>query len=165
MITYLQGDATHPVGDGPKIIMHVCNDRGGWGAGFVLALSKRWSEPEQAYRSLKQYARGSVQMVSVDQGRDHIFVANMIAQRGYGASNSRRHKSDEPDREIPLDYDALAACLDAVSVRARFIPSTVHAPRIGCGLAGGAWDRVEPLIAEAFGDVPVFIYDLPGART
>src|SRR5262245_22379163 len=46
----VRGDATAPRVDGPKIIAHVCNDVGGWGAGFVLAVSRRWPEPERAYR-------------------------------------------------------------------------------------------------------------------
>jgi O-acetyl-ADP-ribose deacetylase (regulator of RNase III) len=41
-IFYMTGDATAPVGEGQKLIVHVCNDIGAWGAGFVLALSKRW---------------------------------------------------------------------------------------------------------------------------
>ena len=44
-IKYLKGDATCPQAKGMKIICHVCNDAGGWGKGFVLALSKRWDEP------------------------------------------------------------------------------------------------------------------------
>ena len=44
-IAYTTGDATAPEGDGPKIIVHVCNDVGGWGRGFVMAISKRWPEP------------------------------------------------------------------------------------------------------------------------
>ncbi len=51
-IVYTTGDATAPKGDGPKIIPHVCNDIGGWGSGFVLALSARWAAPEAAYRAL-----------------------------------------------------------------------------------------------------------------
>ncbi|MEV6001124.1 Appr-1-p processing protein, partial [Streptomyces griseomycini] len=27
---------------GVKVIAHVCNDIGGWGKGFVLAVSRRW---------------------------------------------------------------------------------------------------------------------------
>ena len=50
-ITFVRGDATTPSGKGPKIIAHVCNDIGGWGKGFVLALSRRWPEPERAYRA------------------------------------------------------------------------------------------------------------------
>ena len=49
-ITYLQGDATQPQSKGNRIIAHVCNDLGGWGKGFVLAISKRWPEPEAEYR-------------------------------------------------------------------------------------------------------------------
>ena len=41
-INYVIGDATQPIGDGAKIIVHVCNDIGGWGRGFVLALTKKW---------------------------------------------------------------------------------------------------------------------------
>jgi O-acetyl-ADP-ribose deacetylase (regulator of RNase III) len=44
------GDATAPEGDGAKIIAHVCNDIGAWGKGFVLALSRHWSAPEEAFR-------------------------------------------------------------------------------------------------------------------
>ena len=49
-INYLVGDATRPVGEGVKLIIHCCNDIGAWGAGFVVALSKRWEGPEKCYR-------------------------------------------------------------------------------------------------------------------
>jgi hypothetical protein len=34
-------------------------------------------------------------------------------------------------------------------------------PRIGCGLAGGTWDKIEPLIRETLcaAGVPVTVYD------
>ena len=51
-IKYIKGDATRPIGDGSKLILHICNDVGAWGSGFVVALSKRWKEPEQKYREL-----------------------------------------------------------------------------------------------------------------
>jgi O-acetyl-ADP-ribose deacetylase (regulator of RNase III) len=41
-ISYVKGDATSPQARGIKIIGHVCNDLGGWGKGFVLAVSRRW---------------------------------------------------------------------------------------------------------------------------
>jgi O-acetyl-ADP-ribose deacetylase (regulator of RNase III) len=49
-ISYIKGDATNPAGQGNKIIVHICNDIGGWGKGFVMAISKRWKEPERKYR-------------------------------------------------------------------------------------------------------------------
>ena len=48
-ILYIKGDATAPIGSGVKVITHICNDIGGWGKGFVLALSKKM---ENAGRSL-----------------------------------------------------------------------------------------------------------------
>jgi hypothetical protein len=84
-IDYVRGDATTPLGKGPKVIAHVCNDRGGWGKGFVLALSKRWPEPEAAYRrwyrerSGNDFGLGAVQIVPVQPG---MWVANMVGQHG-----------------------------------------------------------------------------------
>ena len=88
-IQYLVGDATRPVGDGAKIIVHVCNDIGKWGRGFVLAVSRRWPEPERVFKALfkagEESQLGDVQFVQVDPG---ITVANVIGQHGI-ASRSR----------------------------------------------------------------------------
>jgi hypothetical protein len=84
-ITYVRGDATAPLGKGVKLIAHVCNDIGGWGKGFVLALSNRWPEPEAAYRRWHReragndFGLGAAQFVQVDR---YVWVANMIGQRG-----------------------------------------------------------------------------------
>src|SRR4051794_40231059 len=93
-IKYLIGDATQPQAKGNKVIAHVCNDLGGWGKGFVLAVSKRWDEPEAGYRawhrdrSKNDFGLGAVQLVPVEP---YIWVANMVAQRGMKTgSNGRR---------------------------------------------------------------------------
>jgi len=84
-ISYEKGDATAPLGDGPKVIVHVCNDIGGWGKGFVMAISKRWSKPEQSYREWHKhgtdvpFALGQVQFVEVEPS---LWVANVIGQHG-----------------------------------------------------------------------------------
>ena len=151
MITYAVGDATQPVGTGPKIIAHICNDVGGWGAGFVLAISRRWPEPEAAYRR-EQMPLGFCQLVPV--ARD-LIVANMIAQRGF------------PTRQKPcaVDYAALRIALEWVFRQAAVRGATVHMPRIGAGIAGGDWDTITAIIASVMGTVPVTIYDLPTRAT
>jgi len=37
----------------------------------------------------------------------------------------------------------------------------VHMPRIGCGLAGGKWEKIEPIILSELIDkgINVFVYD------
>lgn len=167
-IHYVEGDATDPieVGDGPRIIAHVCNDVGGWGAGFVLALSNRDSRPEWAYRALfagdvSDPELGDTFLVSFDpagenSGLSGVYVANMIAQRGF---RTVLHK-------VPLDYAALAKCLDKVGKEAADTGATVHMPRIGCGLAGGEWERVEAIVFDTLctdHGIEVYVYDLPQA--
>ncbi|WP_153533129.1 macro domain-containing protein [Actinomadura macrotermitis] len=152
-IRYIQGDATSPQAKGVKIIAHVCNDLGGWGKGFVLALSRRWDEPERAYRAWRRsrdgFALGAVQFVQVDR---YTWVANMIGQRG----------TKRGSKGVPIRYDALDTCLAALGDKALELGASVHMPRIGCGLAGGRWELVEPLVERNLTarDVQVTVYDV-----
>ena len=157
-LRYILGDATKPEGDGPKVVCHVCNDIGGWGAGFVVALSKRWPQPEPRYRAWHAgrtddgpFELGAVQFVPV---ASDITVANMIGQKGI-----RRG----PDGTPPLRYDALRAALARVAEFATKQSASVHMPRIGAGLAGGDWALSEKIIEEALcgRSVDVTVYDLP----
>ncbi|HEX4606654.1 MAG TPA: hypothetical protein VH092_00455 [Urbifossiella sp.] len=153
-VTYLKGDATCPQAKGTTLICHVCNDTGGWGKGFVLAVSRRWPEPEAAYRTWYAggkragFGLGAVPFVRV--GR-FIWVANMVAQRGTKTGSSGP----------PIRYDAAAACLGPAAEKAAGLAATVHMPRIGCGLAGGDWSRVGPLVEGQLCDrgVSVTVYD------
>jgi O-acetyl-ADP-ribose deacetylase (regulator of RNase III) len=163
MIRYITGDATQPTGEGTKIITHVCNDIGAWGAGFVLALSNRWDEPEREYRKLKHAERqlGNVQLVCVEPDK---YVANMIAQRGI-MDTMKRGVLDH-GREPAIRYDALKKCLEQVRNDAHTLNASVHMPRIGCGLAGGKWEKIEPIIMECLVDagIEVVVYDFPNTR-
>jgi O-acetyl-ADP-ribose deacetylase (regulator of RNase III) len=153
-IMYLKGDATQPQAKGNRIIAHVCNDLGGWGKGFVLAVSKRWPEPEAAYRawhkdrSKNDFGLGAIQLISVEP---YIWVANMVAQRGMKAGSSGP----------PIRYEAVRACLRTLGDRAKELDASVHMPRIGCGLAGGKWEEIEPIIADELTSrgVEVTVYD------
>lgn len=132
-IEYRVGDATLPGGEGPRVLVHVCNDRGGWGRGFVVALSRRYPEPEREYRrwyagrANNDFALGAVQFVAVGEG---LWVANLVGQAGYRTV----------DGVPPVRYDA-----------------------IEWGLAAGTWDRIESLVASTLGaaGVSVTVYDLP----
>ncbi|MFE5171278.1 macro domain-containing protein [Streptomyces sp. NPDC056634] len=153
-ITYVRGDATVPLGKGTRVVAHVCNDIGGWGRGFVLALSRRWPEPEAAYRrwhrerAKNDFGLGAVQYVQVER---HLWIANMIGQRGTRTGS----------KGVPVRYEAMDAGLTDIAAKAAELGASVHMPRIGCGLAGGKWSRVEPLISERLvaGGIAVTVYD------
>ncbi|MEV4079051.1 Appr-1-p processing protein [Nonomuraea fuscirosea] len=155
-IEYVIGDATVPHGSGKRMIAHVCNDAGGWGAGFVLALSRRWPQPERAYRTWfrgrenNDFALGAIQVVQV---ADDLSVVNMVAQHGIRA----RTRSD-----VPIRYNALRACLATLHNEAARRGASIHMPRIGSGLAGGDWGRISRLIQEwlVAPGIAVTVYDL-----
>lgn len=158
MITYIKGDATAPIGEGTKLLCHICNDKFGWGLGFVLSLSKKWKAPEYRYRNSLVLEMGTIQVIDVE---DDIIVINMIAQtllhHAIPKSISINNKFEE--RKIPLSYPALEECLKKVNKIATKINATVHGPRFGAGLAGGDWKVIEQMINDII-SVPVFIYDL-----
>jgi O-acetyl-ADP-ribose deacetylase (regulator of RNase III) len=153
-IRFVRGDATAPEGAGVKLIAHICNDVGAWGKGFVLALSRRWPEPAQAFkqwhrdRGENDFGLGAVQLVRVGE---EVWVANMVAQHGL-----------RPTQGVPpIRYEALERCLDKLAGAAKQLHASVHMPRIGCGLAGGDWSQIEPVIAQKLCEqgVPVTVYD------
>lgn len=139
------------------MIAHVCNDLGGWGKGFVLALSRRWPEPEAAYRrwhrerARNDFGLGAVQLVPVGRPEAQLWVANMIGQRGIRTGN----------KGVPVRHEAIEQALTALAPQALELGASVHMPRIGCGLSGGRWERVEPLIRRALvlPGVRVTVYD------
>ena len=159
-IKFIKGDATNPNDNGTKIIVHICNDVGGWGKGFVMAISKKWKQPEIEYRNWfknnkleptdkveferlesrdkysneKKFELGNVQFV---KATDDIWVANMIAQRDI-----------KPDKDglPPIRYSFVSECLERVRHFAKRQNASVHMPRIGCGLAGGQWTEIEEIV-------------------
>ena len=217
-IQYVKGDASAPIvtttthSSAPNnnskaniIIVHVCNDIGRWGKGFVMAVSRRWKAPEQAYRewysqsqqvnsttlrknhpptsssvsttknnskdntssiTSGKFALGAVQHVQVE---DNLWVANIIGQRGILSNNNHSNNNKKINKKIPpIRYDAIRRGLQNVAQRALALgaTTTVHMPRIGCGLAGGTWDDIEPLIVEELSElgIAVWVYDYVDVR-
>lgn len=153
-INYIRGDATEPNYPGNKIIVHVCNNVGAWGAGFVLSISKKWKEPEiqyyNWYNSQSDFRLGAVQFVAVEKS---IWVANLIGQHNL---------VPDENKNPPIRYNAISEGLESISEFAIKKNATVHMPRIGCGLAGGTWEEIEPLLQKHLlnKNIKVFVYDL-----
>lgn len=153
-IHYLQGDATAPAVAGPKILVHVCNDSGRWGKGFVVALSRRWPQPEaefkRCYKAGELSQLGDVQLIQVEAD---LTVANLIGQHKI----ITRH---DPSY-VPVRYPAIATGLETIAAHALANSASIHMPRIGCGLAGGKWEMIEPLLQTALlaRGLQVYVYD------
>lgn len=155
-LKYKDGDATKPIGKGPRVILHCCNDIGAWGAGFVVAVSDTFGKdamsPEMKYRDWAdkgttqlysgspekvKFELGAVQFVYTNQ--TDVWVANMIGQHNVGSK-----KSKEP----PIRYHAINDGLKATAAFCKRTKAAVHCCRFGSGLAGGDWLLIEAMIKE-----------------
>jgi O-acetyl-ADP-ribose deacetylase (regulator of RNase III) len=153
-ISYLTGDATDPVADGARIIVHIVNDKtANWGGAFARALRNAYPLAQQDFRAWAQEGHLELGEVQITDVEDDLYVATMVAQRGYGTSQRPR-----------LRYDAVRRGLATVAHAARQLAATVHMPRIGAGMAGGSWDVIGELIESELiaNGISVTVYSLPG---
>lgn len=152
-ITYLKGDASLPIDTAsPRIIAHVVNNIGVWGAGFVLSLNKYPQVKEKYLTACREIERdvllGRNQYVHVE---NDFVVANMFAQNGIRSYTNH----------TPLKYELLQECLDRLVTKAEGMDATIHMPKIGSGLAGGDWKIIEKMVEDILTS-PVYVYTLEG---
>ena len=154
-LRYMFGNALEPKGGGPKIIAHIVNDTTPkWGAGFALAVSRKWKFVQEDFQDWtasddRNLSLGNIHRTHIGDG---LSIVHMIAQQGYGKSARPR-----------IRYTALRQALLQLSEAASRDAATVHLPRIGTGNAGGNWSLIREMIDDIIvrDGVRVTIYDLP----
>lgn len=148
---YYIGNALEPIKK-PALIIHVCNDIGAWGSGFVIAVSNVSPKPELLYLNWKESCKdgylplGKTQSIQID---DDVYIINMIAQHDVRVINGIP----------PIRMEALKECLNTVNNLAIIKGATIHAPRIGAVRSGGNWHDIEKLMKETL-TVDTYIYTL-----
>lgn len=152
-LKYVEGDATLPMAGGHRILVHICNDVGAFGAGFAKAVAEKWpavrNDYKLWYRSQNDFKQGSIQPINV---KSDLMVVNMIAQEGLISK----------DNPTPVNHESVKQCLNKVMLLAKSNGSSVHMPRIGTGLGGSSWNQIEPIIIESLVNkgINVTVYDL-----
>lgn len=153
-IHYVNGDALKPRGSGPHIIAHVVNDKSlTWGGGFAKKAAIKLPEAQVDFRRWgHKPGNQRLGMVHLFGTTEHLQIASMVAQQGFGRSDTPR-----------IRYPALQQCLGVVCAAAQAARASVHMPRIGCGQAGGKWEVVGELVERELVSkgVSVTVYDLP----
>ena len=124
------------------LIPHVCNNKGAWGAGFVVPLGRAYPKAQEEYLKWHRnpeeegepFALGHTQFVEAAQ---NVIVCNMVAQTLGGVR--------------PLRYDALVYCMLKVAEYSSLNENpTIECPLFGAGLAGGAWPFIHKLIQDCW---------------
>ena len=134
------------------IIGHQCNCRGVMGGGVALAIQHKWPKTYKDYMTAYKEGKlvlGNVipSMVSTIE-EDPLIVMHLCGQFHYGRST------------VYTNYDALEKALIEMK-RLQCLYSEAYGSRlpiylpygIGCGLAGGEWRIVEPIIEKIIPDV------------
>jgi len=91
----------------------------------------------------------------------NIVVYNMIAQDGIVTKIDLITGAKVP----PIRYASLEECLynlaNLLKVQIVHHSVSIHGPRLGCGLAGGEWEKVEDILKRTLVErgLSVFIYD------
>lgn len=103
-------------------------------------------EPVRAYSV--EYVNNAL----ISEGWKHNRAVNMYTQYQPGRSKASPYG-------VPLDYDALTLCLRKMNWI--FRGEHIALPLIGCGLAGGDWSYVQPMIEYELSDCDITIVKLP----
>jgi hypothetical protein len=141
------------------LVPHVCNNINAFGAGFTFHIQNHFPIVKENFHLLgKQATLGYTQLVIADTNKktdSKIIFANMIAQNGTISKTNPR----------PIDYAALMRCMMKVKAFIDHSKSDsdtkleIHAPKFGCGLAGGNWNFISDLIEDIWGDQTVVVYE------
>lgn len=150
MIEVVSGDAVAALQDGRiQVLGHQVNLDGVMGAGIARQIARTWPVVLSRYKEAlfrQSLVLGGAQIVSVAPER---WVANIAGQ----VHPTRRGRA--------TDYEALDSGLWYMAAFLKVHEVTGGLPYgIGCGLAGGDWAVVEPIIHKAFTDCRLTLFRL-----
>lgn len=145
-------------------IVHVCNDEGYWGRGFVVPLANHFPEAKREYLNWANgndgiFAEHDSIPFEVGQYQPVIVNANEVIYNVIGQNGIRSNANP-----YPIDYHGLKRALSDIAEGDMNDPFEVfyHMPRIGCGLAGGDWNTVKVILEETLCKIGnVCVYTLP----
>lgn len=148
-----------------QVIAHGCNCFCVMGAGIAPQMAKTFGCDKYVYE--EEECKGEIMKLGnimyagfnleegvaiyTDEDTFDLAVVNAYTQYGFGQNHPGGSKA-------PLDYEALTLCLRKMNHE--FKGKHIGLPQIGCGLAGGDWERVKQIIQQELQDcdVTVVIY-------
>jgi O-acetyl-ADP-ribose deacetylase (regulator of RNase III) len=146
MINYIQEDIFTAKED---ILIHGCNCFCKFGKGIAYYIKKYY--PEAYSEDCKtifgdKQKLGTYSYVDVTNifTNDPLTIVNAYTQYNYGLYKDM------------FEYDSFSKILE--SVKQNFINKSICMPKIGAGLAGGDWNRIEDIINKVFLNEEVKVY-------
>jgi len=146
-IPIIQADILYDLpSDENILILHGCNCFHIMGAGIAKYLRSKYPVIYKVDSSTPYGDRGKLGTVSYAYIRPGLSIGNCYTQFDLG---SKRHPA--------VNYDAIRSCLmNAIN---KFPYYSFRMPKIGCGLAGGKWDKVEKIYLEVLENHKFSVYE------
>ncbi len=121
------------------VIGHGCNCMCSMGAGIAKSIRRQFPAAYQADLTTKRGDRaklGTCTHVTIEHEQRSLIIVNAYTQFDWRGTGDR------------LDYDALRRAMTWMATS--FTGKRFGLPRIGAGLAGGDWPRIETILTEVF---------------
>ena len=134
----IHGDLIQLALDGEfDVIIHGCNCQCTMGAGIARSIKNTFPEAFQADMETTKGDRdklGTISTATMERNGNTITIVNGYTQFHWRGSG------------VFVDYDAIRDVFAAV--KSRFPGQRIGYPRIGAGLAGGDWEKIEKIIVR-----------------
>jgi len=127
-----------------RVIMHGCNKQGVMGSGVAKEFKQRYPEAFERYRSDIGLRLGDCSFSK--DSKTGVYLASAITQEFYGK-----------DGKQYASYEAIESNLAFIMK----MFNTVVMPKIGCGLGGCDWNKIEPMFDKwQKQDLKIYVYSL-----
>jgi O-acetyl-ADP-ribose deacetylase (regulator of RNase III) len=165
-VSYIDGDLIKLAKEGKfDVIAHGCNCHSTMGAGIAPQMAKAFGcdrfEMELYgtdinklgnidYQTfvLGENAIWSLEDFKNNRNEPELTVVNAYTQFNYGINHANGDAK-------PLSYEALTLCMKKMNLI--FSGKHIGLPKIGAGLAGGDWNKIESIIKQELKDCKVTI--------
>ena len=121
---------------GPTYICHQVNCKGAFGAGLARQIRDKFPAAYEDYKA--NYRHKKLGDYLVTEVARNVYIVHLFGQRDYGTEGTF------------TDYNALSTAFHYLFCD--YEQAVIRVPYgIGCGLAGGSWNRVKQIILDEAG--------------
>lgn len=145
-LKYIQGDLFQTPND---IIGHGCNCQGVMGSGVAKIVRDQYPKAYNEYREHFE-----------DQGLNPGDAHFSLQPNGKWIANLMTQDRFLPRGIDHADYEGIRTAMGQLKDFAKSKGLSIAIPKIGAGLAGGDWTRIEKILEEVFSDYDITIYHL-----
>jgi len=166
MIKYVNGDLIKLAKEAKfDVIVHGCNCHSRMGAGIAPQMAKAfgcdrfsmegWGSDVNKLGNIdyQTVVLGENRIWSLEDAKNNRNEPELTVVNAYTQFNYGRNHADGDLR--PFDYEAFTICMRKINME--FAGKHIGMPKIGAGLAGGDWNRIERIINTELKDCKVTV--------